>query len=310
MHRLIAEEAGHRALAESMRFVDHTTYDLERLDAERAAEQRRAACESAPPKTRAVLSRTDARRRRSGPCVSRGPPLDRTPGSRAYYTSPLHRGAGRGPFRCRRCGASFRKGRSGARGGSPGGQVENAGITPPLGGVGQTVAPTVSWIPHPNPARRECLPVRLRCAGSSGTRRYTPRPSARGPAQSAVAASPGSRPLCRSREADESTHGQRRLRRRQRSRARGRPRRGGGGPRRGRPRGRGRPRRRPRGRRRHRRRPRGRRRRRGRARRRRPAPPRRPRPKRRPTSRATTTRPWTSTRSCTPTTSRSRSTSS
>ncbi len=43
MHRLIAEEAGHRGLAESMRFVDHTTYELERLAAERAAEQRRAA---------------------------------------------------------------------------------------------------------------------------------------------------------------------------------------------------------------------------------------------------------------------------
>ena len=43
MHRLIAEEAGHRVLAESMRFVDHTTYELERLAAERAAEQRRAA---------------------------------------------------------------------------------------------------------------------------------------------------------------------------------------------------------------------------------------------------------------------------
>jgi thymidylate synthase ThyX len=43
MHRLIAEEAGHRALAESMQYVDHTTYELERLAAERAAEQRRAA---------------------------------------------------------------------------------------------------------------------------------------------------------------------------------------------------------------------------------------------------------------------------
>lgn len=43
MHRLIAEEAGHRALAESMSYVDHTTYELERLAAERAAEQRRAA---------------------------------------------------------------------------------------------------------------------------------------------------------------------------------------------------------------------------------------------------------------------------
>jgi thymidylate synthase ThyX len=43
MHRLIAEEAGHRAVAEAMRHVDHTTYELERLAAERAAEQRRAA---------------------------------------------------------------------------------------------------------------------------------------------------------------------------------------------------------------------------------------------------------------------------
>src|SRR5258707_92103 len=42
MHRQIAERAGHRAIAEAMRFVDHGTYDLERLDAERAAEVRRA----------------------------------------------------------------------------------------------------------------------------------------------------------------------------------------------------------------------------------------------------------------------------
>jgi len=42
MHRLIAEGAGHRALAEAMRFVDHSTEpELERLDAERRAEQRR-----------------------------------------------------------------------------------------------------------------------------------------------------------------------------------------------------------------------------------------------------------------------------
>ncbi len=41
MHRLIAEEAGHRAVAEMMRFVDHGTYDLERLEAERRAEARR-----------------------------------------------------------------------------------------------------------------------------------------------------------------------------------------------------------------------------------------------------------------------------
>jgi thymidylate synthase ThyX len=43
MHRLIAEEAGHRAVAEAMRHVDHTTYELERLAAERAAEHRRSA---------------------------------------------------------------------------------------------------------------------------------------------------------------------------------------------------------------------------------------------------------------------------
>jgi hypothetical protein len=39
---LIAEEAGHRAVAEMMRYVDHTTEpSLERLDAERRAERRR-----------------------------------------------------------------------------------------------------------------------------------------------------------------------------------------------------------------------------------------------------------------------------
>jgi hypothetical protein len=41
MHRLIAEQAGHRVVAELMRHVDHGTYDLERLDAERRAEGRR-----------------------------------------------------------------------------------------------------------------------------------------------------------------------------------------------------------------------------------------------------------------------------
>jgi thymidylate synthase ThyX len=43
MHRLIAEEAGHRALAAAMSHVDHTTYELERLASERAAEARRTA---------------------------------------------------------------------------------------------------------------------------------------------------------------------------------------------------------------------------------------------------------------------------
>jgi thymidylate synthase ThyX len=42
MHRLVAEEAGHRAIAAAMRHVDHATYDLERLESERAAERRRA----------------------------------------------------------------------------------------------------------------------------------------------------------------------------------------------------------------------------------------------------------------------------
>ena len=46
MHRLIAEKAGHRALAELMSFVDYDEYEgasLERLEGERRAEWRRAA---------------------------------------------------------------------------------------------------------------------------------------------------------------------------------------------------------------------------------------------------------------------------
>jgi thymidylate synthase ThyX len=43
MHRLIAEQAGHRAIAAAMSHVDHTTYELERLAAERAADARRTA---------------------------------------------------------------------------------------------------------------------------------------------------------------------------------------------------------------------------------------------------------------------------
>jgi thymidylate synthase ThyX len=43
MHTLIAERAGHRLLAEAMTFVDHGEHELERLDAERRAEARRAA---------------------------------------------------------------------------------------------------------------------------------------------------------------------------------------------------------------------------------------------------------------------------
>jgi thymidylate synthase ThyX len=41
MHRLIAETAGHRAIAAAMSFVDHSQVDLERLEAERASERRR-----------------------------------------------------------------------------------------------------------------------------------------------------------------------------------------------------------------------------------------------------------------------------
>lgn len=43
MHRLIAEKAGHRAIAATMSFVNHSTEaDLERLEAERRAEAKRA----------------------------------------------------------------------------------------------------------------------------------------------------------------------------------------------------------------------------------------------------------------------------
>jgi thymidylate synthase ThyX len=41
MHRLIAEQAGHAALASAMRFADHSGAEGGRLDAERAAERRR-----------------------------------------------------------------------------------------------------------------------------------------------------------------------------------------------------------------------------------------------------------------------------
>ena len=41
MHRLIQDEAGHRGIAEAMRFVNHDPVGLERLAAERAADSRR-----------------------------------------------------------------------------------------------------------------------------------------------------------------------------------------------------------------------------------------------------------------------------
>jgi thymidylate synthase ThyX len=42
MHRAIAEQAGHRAIAALMQFADHTAVELERLQSERALEQKRA----------------------------------------------------------------------------------------------------------------------------------------------------------------------------------------------------------------------------------------------------------------------------
>jgi hypothetical protein len=41
MHRLIAEQAGHRVLADAMRHADHSGGEGGRIEAERAAERRR-----------------------------------------------------------------------------------------------------------------------------------------------------------------------------------------------------------------------------------------------------------------------------
>jgi thymidylate synthase ThyX len=41
MHRLIAEEAGHRAIAAAMKFADHSEVELERLKSERAIEKKK-----------------------------------------------------------------------------------------------------------------------------------------------------------------------------------------------------------------------------------------------------------------------------
>jgi thymidylate synthase ThyX len=41
IHRLIAEQAGHRLIADAVSFADHSVVELERLKAERASEQRR-----------------------------------------------------------------------------------------------------------------------------------------------------------------------------------------------------------------------------------------------------------------------------
>jgi thymidylate synthase ThyX len=42
MHRAIAEQAGHRAIAEAIQFADHSAVELERLQSERALEKKRA----------------------------------------------------------------------------------------------------------------------------------------------------------------------------------------------------------------------------------------------------------------------------
>ena len=41
MHQLIGQQAGHSAIADAMRHVDHGEAELERLESERAAEARR-----------------------------------------------------------------------------------------------------------------------------------------------------------------------------------------------------------------------------------------------------------------------------
>jgi thymidylate synthase ThyX len=46
MHRLIADVAGHRAIAAAMSFADHSAVELERLQEERRLEAKRLARES------------------------------------------------------------------------------------------------------------------------------------------------------------------------------------------------------------------------------------------------------------------------
>jgi thymidylate synthase ThyX len=45
MHRLIRDQAGHRAIADAMTYVDHSDVDLERLEAERRADEKRRAAQ-------------------------------------------------------------------------------------------------------------------------------------------------------------------------------------------------------------------------------------------------------------------------
>jgi hypothetical protein len=46
MHRLIADTAGHHAIADAMMFADHSVVELERLQSERALERKRSAAHS------------------------------------------------------------------------------------------------------------------------------------------------------------------------------------------------------------------------------------------------------------------------
>lgn len=47
MHTLIRDVAGHKVIADAMKYVDYEVYELERLNAERAAEKKRSAMTSA-----------------------------------------------------------------------------------------------------------------------------------------------------------------------------------------------------------------------------------------------------------------------
>ena len=149
MHRLIAEQAGHRAIAAAMSYVDHTTYELERLAAERAAEARRTrarvtkVCQ--PRRRRDTLPRSvtgacpgGGRRRNSRRLTS----VDRVGAghsvARFRLTRPLVRRTTRRPDH-RGHPSGMDSGRGGA--GGSGDQVENAGITRLHGQAGPNSGP-------------------------------------------------------------------------------------------------------------------------------------------------------------------------
>jgi hypothetical protein len=95
MHRLIAEVAGHTAIAGGMTFVDHSDVDLERLEAERAAEKRRKLSPGrlSPPRLLASGHGRTRRRRTHQPLQDQGggrqgPP---TPAGRRRREAQVHR---------------------------------------------------------------------------------------------------------------------------------------------------------------------------------------------------------------------------